>query len=108
LKESIIGNLSDVLITYYDLVQQQQQLAALDSTVVISKQRVTLAQNRFDIGKASKLEVLNAEVDLNTDQTLFLEQQEELANTKVTLNRLLARDIKTTFSEIGRASCRER
>lgn len=98
LKESIIGNLSDVLITYYDLVQQQQQLAALDSTVVISKQRVTLAQNRFDIGKASKLEVLNAEVDLNTDQTLFLEQQEELANTKVTLNRLLARDIKTTFS----------
>jgi outer membrane protein TolC len=98
LKESIIGNLSDVLITYYDLVQQQQQLAALDSTVVISKQRVTLAQNRFDIGKASKLEVLNAEVDLNTDQTLFLEQQELFANTKVVLNRLLARDIQTSFS----------
>lgn len=98
LKESIIGNLSDVLITYYDLVQQQQQLAALDSTVVISKQRVTLAQNRFDIGKASKLEVLNAEVDLNTDQTLFLEQQELFANTKVELNRLLARDIQTSFS----------
>lgn len=98
LKASIIGNLSDVLITYYDLVQQQQQLAALDSTVVISKQRVTLAQNRFEIGKASKLEVLNAQVDLNTDQTLFLKQNELFANTKVKLNRLLARDIQTFFS----------
>lgn len=98
LKASIINNLSDVLITYYDLVQQQQQLVALDSTVVISKQRVTLAQNRFEIGKASKLEVLNAQVDLNTDQTLYLKQNELLANTKVELNRLLARDIETEFS----------
>jgi hypothetical protein len=37
-------------------VQQQQQLNALDSTIVISNQRLTLAQNRF-IGKASKLAV---------------------------------------------------
>jgi hypothetical protein len=28
---------------------------ALDSTIVISNQRLTLAQNRFTIGKASKL-----------------------------------------------------
>jgi hypothetical protein len=34
---------------------QQQQLAALDTTIVISNQRLTLAQNRFTIGKASKL-----------------------------------------------------
>ncbi|MDO1514786.1 hypothetical protein Q2T41_19235 [Maribacter confluentis] len=33
----------------------QQQLTALDSTILISKQRVELAQNRFTIGKASKL-----------------------------------------------------
>jgi outer membrane protein TolC len=39
---------------------QQQQLNALDSTIVISNQRLTLAQNRFTIGKASKLAVLNA------------------------------------------------
>jgi outer membrane protein TolC len=37
--------------TYFDLVQQQQQLNALDSTIVISNQRLTLAQNRFTIGK---------------------------------------------------------
>ncbi|WP_335967159.1 TolC family protein [Galbibacter sp. PAP.153] len=100
LKKSILTNVSSVLVTYYDLVQQQQQLAALDSTLVISQQRVELAQNRFTIGKASKLEVLNAQVDLNTDQTLMLKQKEIYANTKVELNQLLARDNKTEFKVV--------
>jgi outer membrane protein TolC len=58
---------------------------------------LALAQNRFTIGKASKLEVLNAQVDLNTDQTVLLKQRETLANTKIILNQLLARDVKTAF-----------
>jgi outer membrane protein len=33
---------SDVTAIYYDLVQQQQQLEALDTTIVISKQRLNL------------------------------------------------------------------
>ena len=85
------------MIAYYDLVQQQQQLSALDSTIFISEQRVDLAQNRFTIGKASKLEVLNAEVDLNTDRTLRQRQKELYANTKIQLNELLARNLKTEF-----------
>lgn len=100
LQKSILTNVSNVLITYYDLAQQQQQLSALDSTLVISQQRVDLAQNRFIIGKASKLEVLNAKVDLNTDQTLMLRQKELYANTKVELNQLLARNEKTPFKVV--------
>jgi len=100
LKLTIITKISDVNETYFDLVQQQQQLAALDSTIVISNQRLALAQNRFTIGKASKLEVLNAQVDLNTDTTTLLQQQELYANTKVVLNQLLARDPKTDFKVI--------
>jgi outer membrane protein TolC len=74
---------------YYDLVQQQQ-LAALDTTIVISNQRLTLAQNRFTIGKASKLEVLK-QVDLNTDQVALL-RQKNCTNSKILLNQLMARD----------------
>ena len=97
LKLTVITKISDVNATYFDLVQQQQQLAALDSTIVISNQRLTLAQNRFTIGKASKLEVLNAQVDLNTDKVTLLRQKELLANTKIQLNQLLARDAKIDF-----------
>lgn len=97
LKQVVLTKVGEVMITYYDLVQQQQQLAALDSTIYISEQRVELARNRFSIGKASKLEVLNAQVDLNTDQTLMQRQKELYANTKIQLNEQLARDLTTDF-----------
>ena len=100
LKLTLITRISDVNAAYYDLVQQQQQLAALDTTIVISNQRLTLAQNRFTIGKASKLEVLNAQVDLNTDQVALLRQKELYANSKILLNQLMARDVSTDFKVI--------
>jgi outer membrane protein TolC len=100
LKQVILTTVGEVMITYFDLVQQQQQLSALDSTILISEQRVELAHNRFTIGKASKLEVLNAQVDLNTDKTLRQRQNELFVNTKMMLNENLARDIKIDFNVI--------
>ncbi len=97
LKLNILTKVGDVYATYYDLVQQQQQLKALDSTLIISNQRLDLAQNRFGIGKASRLEVLNAQVDLNTDKVTLLKQKELFNNTKILLNQILARDAKIDF-----------
>ncbi|WP_264523987.1 TolC family protein [Flavobacterium sp. N502536] len=98
LKRTILVKIGQVNTAYFDLVQQQQQLSALDTTIVISKQRLTLAQNRFSIGKASKLEVLNAQVDLNSDQVALLRQKESYANAKILLNQYLARDAKINFT----------
>ena len=100
LKFTIFTKISALNATYFDLVQQQQQLAALDTTIIISNQRLALAQNRFTIGKASKLEVLNAQVDLNTDTVALLKQKELYANTKVLLNQILARNTSTEFKVI--------
>lgn len=97
LKRTILTKIGQVNSAYYDLFQQQQQLAALDTTIVISNQRLTLAKNRFSIGKASKLEVLNAQVDLNSDQVALLRQKEAYANAKILLNQYLARDPKIDF-----------
>lgn len=98
LKMAILTKISAVYSSYFDLVQQQQQLAALDSAIVISNQRVTTAQNRYTIGKASKLEVLNAQVDLNSDTSLLLKQKQSIKNAKIQLNEILARDVQTDFS----------
>ena len=65
LKQAILGTVSNVMTAYVDSVQQKLQLNALDSTLVISRQRVELANNRFEIGKASKLELLNAQAPHN-------------------------------------------
>lgn len=104
LKRTLILKISAVNAVYFDLVQQQQQLAALDTTIVISTQRLDLAQNRFSIGKASKLEVLNAQVDLNTDKVTLLRQKESYANRKIALNQILARDSKVDFKVVDDVS----
>lgn len=100
LKLMVLNRVSDVMTTYFDLVQQQQMLTALDTAIVISKQRVTTADNRFKIGKAAKLEVLNAQVDLNTDQTNYLRQRESYQNTKTYLNELMARNLTLDFKVV--------
>jgi outer membrane protein len=97
LKLTILNRVTDVMTLYMDMVQAQQQLKAVDSLIVISQQRLTTAQNRFTIGKAAKLEVLNAEVDLNTDITTQLRQLESYKNTRSRLNELLSRDINSKF-----------
>lgn len=97
LKQTILTTLGDVISTYFELVNQQQQLRAYDSAIIISRLRVQTAQNRFTIGKAARLEVLNARVDLNTDTTNFVQQQALYRNTQIRLNEILGRDVNLVF-----------
>jgi outer membrane protein len=97
LKMTIINKISSVNSVYYDLIQEQQKLSDLDSTIVISKKRLEFTKNRYTIGKGSKLDVLNAQVDLNTDLGNLLKEKQTYSNAKTLLNQLLARDLNTDF-----------
>jgi outer membrane protein TolC len=59
--------------------------------------RVNNAKNRYFLGKGSKLEYLAAQVDLNSDTTALLRQEDLLATQKIRLNQILARDLNTPF-----------
>lgn len=95
---AVQNTLAEVISNYYDLVQQQQQIKALNEALNISRLRLKNSQSRYKIGKAAKLEVLAASVDLNTDTTNLLRQIDNYKSTKIRLNELLARDINTDFS----------
>ena len=56
------------------------------------------ANNRYLIGRSSKLDVLAAKVDLNTDTTKLLHQENLIQNSKTTLNELLARNLSIDFT----------
>lgn len=98
LKLTIQNTLTAVITNYYDLVQQQQQIKALKTALEISRLRLKNSNSRYEIGKAAKLEVLAASVDLNTDTTNLLRQRDIYKNTKTRLNELLARNITTEFT----------
>ena len=97
LKQTIVQKVSDVNSIYFDLVQQQQNLSHLDSTIVISKKRLTFTENRYTIGKGSKLDVLNAQVDLNTDLGNLIKQKQSYVNAKTLLNQVMARELNSDF-----------
>lgn len=97
-KLTVQTTLANVINNYYDLVQQQQQIEALSEALDISRLRLRNSKSRYQIGKAAKLEVLAASVDLNTDTTNLLRQIDLYRNTKIRLNELLAREILTDFT----------
>jgi outer membrane protein len=101
MKLTILNKVSNVNTVYYDLIQEQQKLADLDSTIVISQKRLEFIKNRYTIGKNSKLDVLNAQVDLNTDLGNLVKEKQVYANAKTLLNQILARELKTDFTVVA-------
>ena len=63
----------------------------------ISKQRLIRTTYGFEFGQNTKLQVLNAEVDVNNDSINYINTQRLLANSKRDLNLLLGRNISTDF-----------
>ncbi|TCV09568.1 outer membrane protein TolC [Sphingobacterium alimentarium] len=100
LQRSVVTRISDVISTYYTIVEQQNLLMAIDTSIEISRERLRTSENRFSIGKASRLEVLNVQVNLNTDESNRIKQANTVKNLKIALNNLLARDLQQEFSVV--------
>lgn len=100
LQEAVLNTLYEVVSNYFNLVQQKQLIAATQTALELSAFRLQTALNQYQIGRASKLEVLAARVDLNTDTTSLLRQRDVYQRTQVRLNELLARAVDTKFGVV--------
>jgi outer membrane protein len=85
IKSQVTSSIAGIINTYYSIVQQKQQLKAVEEQIAITSERVKLAQARLDIGTGTKPDVLQSKVDLNAfkaallaQQTLIMQQKEEL------------------------------
>lgn len=96
-RQARLENVLDrVVVTYYEVARQQQQLRVLEEGVALSEERLRIAKLRREVGSASDLEVRQARVDLNADRAEVLRQEAALKSTKATLNQLLARPPSAT------------
>lgn len=96
-KGTVITTVADVISGYYALARQQQLVTATDSALDISKLRLTIAQNKLELGRGSKLDVLSATVDYNADTSLYLQQKNQLRTNMISLNQVMARDLDIVF-----------
>ncbi|MEQ6165804.1 TolC family protein [Ekhidna sp. MALMAid0563] len=88
-KNQVQDAISDVLKSFYNTALEQERLALLESTLKLSEERVTISKEKYEVGKASKLEYLQAQVDYNSDQSALVKQQEVIAIQKLQLLQLI-------------------
>jgi outer membrane protein len=82
---------------FYTVALEQIRLELLLQNISLSEDRMEIAKNKYEFGKASKMEFLQAQVDLNNDKSNHMIQQERLAASKTALNELLGRDVTLDF-----------
>lgn len=85
-RETIETTMIQLFSIYYSVAQLSENTEALEQTIMISKDRLVRASYQFDYGQSTKLEVLNAEVDINNDSINLINIRQQLKNTKRDLN----------------------
>jgi outer membrane protein TolC len=96
--QAVVENtLGSIIQSYFALVFEQYQYSVLESAVALSEQRLDIARANYEVGKFSKTELLSAKVDLNTDKSNLLNQDEVMQQARVSLNLLLGEDPNQAF-----------
>ncbi len=97
LKATMQDNISMVIESYYNIVQQKQLLVVDDSNLAVYKQEMDIAQKQYEVGTGSKLNYLQAEVSYNAQNSARLKQEIAVQNAVISLNQLLELPVQTTY-----------
>lgn len=97
-KALIENTLLQLFNAYFEVAQLTEESKNVYESFTISKQRLQRTSYAFEYGQTTKLQLLNAEVDVNNDSIKYLNLQQLLANSKRNLNLLLGKPISTNFT----------
>lgn len=96
-KNQIVNSVANVVINYYNIVQQKQQLKATEEQISINEERVKLADRKLSVGLGSKPELLQARVDLNAQKAAQLQQLTQIEQLRERLNQLMGIATQTEY-----------
>ncbi len=97
LRQTIENNVLAVFNNYYEVAQLEQNSSVLEQTIELSKKRLQRAQYQYDYGQGIRLNVLNAEVDIQRDSINLMNLKNQIANSKRNLNVAMGRGVMTDF-----------
>jgi len=86
--ELLIFNVS---AAYYQAALEKERLRLSENNIDLSEERLRIAKEKYELGKASKLEYLQAQVDLNADKSAQIRQVQVLDLRKLDLLQLMTR-----------------
>jgi len=104
LKAQVELTVSEVIVQYQRVILQNKVIDVANENVSISEERLRIMAEKFDLGSSSKMDKLQAEVDLNADLAYLYEQENILSNLKIRFNELLNRSKTAEFEPEGEIS----
>ena len=96
-KVQIENTLVKVITAYYTIAMQKQVISGLKENIAVSEERLKIAQKKLEIGSASKMDMLQAKVDLNALNSTLIRQNTLLHDAKANLNQLLLQPAEQEF-----------
>lgn len=85
-----IENMSLQLFSmYFEIARLSENTKNLKEALEISKRRLERANYQYEYGQSTKLELLNAEVDVNNDSINLINAKQQFSNSKRNLNIVL-------------------
>lgn len=88
------NTLVQVIEAYYTIAMQKQIINGLKENIAVSDERLKIAQKKFDVGASSKVDVLQAKVDVNALKSTLMRKNTLLSDAKATLNQLLVQPVE--------------
>jgi len=86
------NTIEDVIMAYYDVLLQQENLSVVKTVMTLSEDRYTYEQARHDLGGTVTFQVLQAQNVYLNDKALFMTQEVVVRNAVRNLNFLLGLD----------------
>jgi len=97
LRNNLLNTIAQASNSYYGIVQQKQQIIAIEEQIQINQERVKLAEYKLSIGAGTKPDLLQSKVDLNAQKAAQLEQAFTLQQLKNDLNTLMGQPTTYEF-----------
>lgn len=75
LNQQIQNTVADIMVTYYDIIRQQNYLRIIQNSLDVSKQKLEIVQMRNNVGMADAVDILQAQTDVNSaEQALEMQK----------------------------------
>ncbi len=88
----------EVVDGYYILVKQKQLLKSMKDEIKFAEERKKIAERKLTNGSGSRLDLLQANTELNRQRVVEMNIQSEINSARIHLNKLLQRPVETNFT----------
>ena len=97
-QEIIENTILQLLTVFFEVGRLSEEKEILKNSLDISKRRYERRLLEFEYGQTNNLEVLNAEVDVNSDSINLLNTSKQLFNARSDLNLIMNVDLESEFN----------